>query len=126
MCFFDFGYQVFVLFSNLSFSQLGGEDEVYLGGEFIEAKFQNGGIDKFYDYIIANFDTQTVEKKGQIVFEFTVNENGEVKNIKVVRDLGSNSAIELIRVLRKAPKWQPASRGGKPVSINLKMPLTFK
>ena len=117
---------IFVLFSNLSFSQLGGEDEVYLGGEFIEAKFQNGGIDKFYDYIIANFDTQTVEKKGQIVFEFTVNENGEVKNIKVVRDLGTNSAVELIRVLRKAPKWQPASRGGKPVSINLKMPLTFK
>ena len=117
---------VFVLFSNLSFSQLGGEDEVYLGGEFIEAKFQNGGIDKFYDYIIANFDTQTVEKKGQIIFEFTVNENGEVKNIKVVRDLGTNSAVELIRVLRKAPKWQPASRGGKPVSINLKMPLTFK
>ena len=117
---------VFVLFSNLSFSQLGGEDEVYLGGEFNEAKFQNGGIDKFYDYIIANFDTQTVEKKGQIVFEFTVNENGEVKNIKILRDLGSNSAIELIRVLRKAPKWQPASRGGKPVSINLKMPLTFK
>ena len=117
---------IFVLFSNLSFSQLGGEDEVYLGGEFIEAKFQNGGIDKFYDYIIANFDNKTVEKKGQIVFEFTVNENGEVKNIKVVRDLGSNSAIELIRVLRKSPKWQPASRGGKPVSINLKMPLTFK
>ena len=117
---------VFVLFSNLSFSQLGGEDEVYLGGEFIEAKFQNGGIDKFYDYIIANFDTQTVEKKGQIIFEFTVNENGEVKNIKVVRDLGTNSAVELIRVLRKAPKWQPASRGGKPVSINLKMPLIFK
>lgn len=117
---------VFVLFSNLSFSQLGGEDEVYLGGEFIEAKFQNGGIDKFYDYIIANFDIKTVEKKGQIIFEFTVNENGEVKNIKVVRDLGTNSAVELIRVLRKAPKWQPASRGGKPVSINLKMPLTFK
>ncbi len=117
---------VFVLFSNLSFSQLGGEDEVYLGGDFIEAKFQNGGIDKFYDYIIANFDTKTVEKKGQIIFEFTVNENGEVKNIKVVRDLGTNSAVELIRVLRKAPKWQPASRGGKPVSINLKMPLTFK
>ena len=117
---------VFVLFSNLSFSQLGGEDEVYLGGEFIEAKFQNGGIDKFYDYIIANFDTKTVEKKGQIIFEFTVNENGEVKNIKVVRDLGTNSAVELIRVLRKAPKWQPASRGGKPVSINLKMPLIFK
>ena len=117
---------VFVLFSNVSFSQIGGEDEVYLGGDFIDAKFQNGGVDKFYDFIVANFDTSTVEKKGQIIFEFTVNENGDVKNIKILRDLGADSAMELIRVLRKAPKWQPASRGGKPVSINLKMPLTFK
>ena len=117
---------VFVLFSNVSFSQIGGEDEVYLGGDFIDAKFQNGGVDKFYDFIVANFDTSTVEKKGQIIFEFTVNENGDVKNIKILRDLGADSAMELIRVLRKAPKWEPASRGGKPVSINLKMPLTFK
>lgn len=117
---------VFVLFSNLSFSQLGGEDEVYLGGDFIEAKFQNGGIDAFYDYIIQNFDTGTIETKGQIVFEFTVNDKGEVKNIKIIRQLGDNSSMELIRVLRKAPKWQPASRGGKAVSFNLKMPLTFK
>ena len=117
---------VFVLFSNVCFSQIGGEDEVYLGGDFIDAKFQNGGVEKFYDFIVANFDTTTVEKKGQIIFEFTVNENGDVKNIKILRDLGTNSAVELIRVLRKAPKWQPASRGGKPVSINLKMPLTFK
>jgi hypothetical protein len=117
---------VFVLFSNVCFSQIGGEDEVYLGGDFIDAKFQNGGVEKFYDFIVANFDTTTVEKKGQIIFEFTVNENGEVKNIKILRDLGADSAMELIRVLRKAPKWQPASRGGKAVSINLKMPLTFK
>lgn len=117
---------VFVLFSNVCFSQIGGEDEVYLGGDFIDAKFQNGGVEKFYDFIVANFDTTTVEKKGQIIFEFTVNENGEVKNIKILRDLGADSAMELIRVLRKAPKWQPASRGGKTVSINLKMPLTFK
>lgn len=117
---------VFVLFSNFSFSQVGGEDEVYLGGDFIDAKFQSGGVDKFYDYIIQNFDLKTVEKKGQLIFEFTVNENGEIKNIKVLRDVGTNSALELIRVLKKAPKWQPASRGGKAVSINLKMPLTFK
>ena len=114
------------MFSNIGFSQIGGEDEVYLGGDFIDAKFQNGGLEKFYDYIIKNFNTKTVEKSGQIIFEFTINQNGEVKNIKILRDLGTNSAMELIRVLRESPKWQPASRGGKPVSINLKMPLTFK
>ena len=116
----------FVLFSNIGFSQIGGEDEVYLGGDFIDAKFQNGGLEKFYDYIIKNFNTKTVEKSGQIIFEFTINQNGEIKNIKILRDLSTNSAMELIRILRESPKWQPASRGGKPVSINLKMPLTFK
>ncbi|HLO72902.1 MAG TPA: energy transducer TonB [Flavobacterium sp.] len=115
-----------VLFSNLSFSQLGGEDEVYLGGDTIDAKFQEGGIDKFYDYIIQNFNLSTVEKSGQIIFTFTINELGEIKNIKILRDLGTNSALELIRVLRKSPKWQPAYRAGKPISIDLKMPLTFK
>lgn len=116
----------FLLFSTFSFSQIGGEDEVYLGGDFIDAKFKNGGIDEFYNYVISNFDSKTVEKSGQIIFEFTVNQTGEVKNIKILRDLGTKSALELIRVLRESPKWQPASRGGKSVSITLKMPLTFK
>ena len=116
----------FLLFSTFSFSQIGGEDEVYLGGDFIDAKFKNGGIDEFYNYVISNFDNKTVEKSGQIIFEFTVNQTGEVKNIKILRDLGTKSALELIRVLRESPKWKPASRGGKAVSINLKMPLTFK
>lgn len=117
---------VFFFFSGVSFSQIVGEDEVYLNGDLIDAKFQEGGIDKFYNYVIQNFNVKTVEKAGQIVYEFTVNEKGEVKNIKILRDLGTNSAVELIRVLRGSPKWQPASRGGKPISITLKMPLNFK
>lgn len=114
-----------VFISSFCYSQINGEDEVYLGGDLIDAKFQGGGIDKFYDFIIENFDVSTVEKKGQIIFTFNVNEFGEVKNIRVLRDLGTNSALELIRVLKKAPKWVPAKRGGKPISIQLKMPLTF-
>lgn len=110
-------------FSNAQFGDGGGE--VYLNGDLIDAKFQGGGIDKFYDFIIENFDVSSVEKKGQIIFTFNVNEFGEVKNIRVLRDLGTNSAIELIRVLKKSPKWDPAKRGGKPISIQLKMPLTF-
>ena len=95
---------VFIFVSALGFSQLGGEDEVYLGGDLIEAQFQGGGVEKFYDFIVKNFDTSTVEKKGQIIFTFSVSELGEVKNIKILRDLGTNSALELIRVLKLAPK----------------------
>ena len=115
-----------LFFVNFSNAQLGGGgDEVYLSGDLIDAKFNGGDFNKFYDYIIENFDNSTVEKEGQIIFTFNVNELGEVKNIRILRDLGTNSAIELIRVLKKAPKWEPARRGGKPISVQFKMPLTF-
>ena len=32
------------------FAQIGGEDEVYLSGDRIEAKFQGGGIDNFSNF----------------------------------------------------------------------------
>ncbi len=65
-------------------------------------------------------------KKGQLIFSFTINDIGEVKNIRVVKDLGGTSALEVIRVLRASPKWEPAKRGGKPVSIDIKLPMNFK
>lgn len=111
---------------NLSHAQLGGEDEVYLSGDLTDATFQGGDLNKFYDYIIKNFDTKTVEKRGQLIFSFTINEKGEIKNIRVLKDLGGTSAIEIIRVLRTSPKWEPAKRGGKPVSINMKFPMNFE
>jgi hypothetical protein len=37
----------FVLFSNIGFSQIGGEDEVYLVGDFIYDKFKNLVLEKF-------------------------------------------------------------------------------
>jgi hypothetical protein len=111
---------------NLSHAQLGGEDEVYLSCDLTDATFQGGDLNKFYDYIIKNFDTKTVEKKGQLIFSFTINEKGEVKNIRVVKDLGGTSAIEIIKILRASPKWEPAKRGGKPISIDMKLPMNFK
>ena len=119
---------IFTLFFgfNLSHAQLGGEDEVYLSGDLTETTFQGGDLNKFYNYIIKNFDTTTAQKKGQFVFSFTVNEKGEVKNIRVTKDLGGTSALEIIRVLRASPKWEPAKRGGKPVSIDIKLPMNFK
>lgn len=43
----------------------------------------------------------------------------------MLKDLGGESAFELIRVLRSAPKWQPAMRNGKPFAIDIKLPFTF-
>jgi hypothetical protein len=117
---------IFSLFSFSSFSQIGGEDEVYLGGDLINPKFNGGELDKFYEFVNKNFDFSKVKQKGKIVAAFTINENGEVKGIKIVQFLDVESATEMIRVLKLSPKWVSAKRGGKPVSVELKLPLDFK
>lgn len=117
---------LFLLFTNLGFSQIGGSDEVYLGGDFIDPTFNHGGLKEFYSYFYDNFDTSKVEKEGQIIVSFTIDVDGKMKSIRIIQDLGSPSVIETIRVFKKAPNWEPAKRGGKPVSVSLKVPFTFE
>jgi hypothetical protein len=116
---------VFLFFFAIAFSQVGGEDEVYLGGDAVEAKFQGGGMEKFNEFITKEFDFSKVTKAGKMVTSFTINELGEIKNIRVVELVDVESATEIIRVLKKAPKWEPSKRGGKPISVEVKFPLVF-
>lgn len=114
------------LFTNLCFSQIGGSDEVYLNGDFIDPKFNKGGINEFYEYFYANFDTSTVKEEGQIVVSFVIDTQGKMTAIKITEGIGTESTMEVIRVFKKAPNWEPAMRGGKPVSVSLKIPFVFK
>ena len=107
-------------------AQIGGEDEVYLSGDRIEAKFNGGGIEKFREFVNKEFDNSKVTKPGKMVAAFTVDTDGSVKNIKLVEFIDSDSAIEMIRVLNACPKWEPAKRNGKPISIEIKYPMVFK
>ena len=60
------------------------------------------------------------------MISFTVNEFGQVKKIKVLEFPNVEAASEIIRVLNKSPKWEPAKRAGNPFSVEIKMPLMFK
>ena len=113
-------------FSLSAYSQVGGEDEVYLNGDLINPTFNGGGLDKFYEFVNKNFDFSKVKQKGKMVAAFTVNENGDVKGIKITQFLDIESATEMIRVLKLSPKWISAKRGGKSISVELKLPLNFK
>ena len=117
---------LFLLFPMVLFSQIQGEDEVYLNGDRIEAKFNGGGIDKFSEFINKEFDYSKVTKSGKMVGAFTIDVDGNVKNIKITEFFDIESATEFIRVLKKCPKWEPAKRGGKPISIEIKYPMVFK
>lgn len=115
-----------VLIPMMAFSQIEGEDDFYLDGDLIDAKFNGGGIEKFQEFIRQEFDYSKVTKTGKLEGAFTIDVEGNVTKIRITQVLDTESATEFIRVLKKCPKWEPARRKGKPISIEIKYPMVFK
>ena len=107
-------------------SELLMETELVSSPDVSNPKFNGGGLNKFYEFINQEFNYSTVTKFEKIVVSFTVAESGEVKKIKVLEFPNVEAASEIIRVLNKSPKWEPAKRAGNPFSVVIKMPLLFK
>ena len=107
-------------------SELLMETELVTSPDVSNPRFNGGELNKFYEFIDQEFNYSTVIKAGRIVVSFAVTELGEVKKIKVLEFPNVEAASEIIRVLNKSPKWEPAKRAGKPFSVAIKMPLIFK
>jgi TonB family protein len=64
---------------------------------------------------------------GKVVIQFTVNTDSSITNIKTLRDIGGNfCSNEVIRVLRKLKKWNPAQSNGKPISSIFVLAAVFE
>lgn len=107
-------------------SELLMETELVTSPDVSNPRFNGGDLNKFYEFIDQEFDYSSVKKVGNILISFTVNELGQVKKIKVLEFPNVEAASEIIRVLNKSPKWEPAKRAGNPFSVAIKMPLIFK
>lgn len=118
----------FLLFAipNLQAQELLMDTEDVHDADVIEPIFNGGGIDKFYEFVVGEFDKSKVTKAGKLIFSFTITTEGEMKNVRVVKFPNSEAAVEIIRVLDKAPKWIPAKRAGKPFSTEIRFPIEFK
>ncbi len=64
--------------------------------------------------------------EGMIVINFTIDEEGNIINPKVVRDIGGGAGEEGLRVVKLMPKWIPAEEFGKLVKVNFNLPIRFK
>lgn len=65
--------------------------------------------------------------EGKVVVQFVVEKDGSLSDIKVIRgqELGNGIPEEAIRVIRKMPKWKPATQSGAPVRSYLTVPISF-
>jgi hypothetical protein len=117
---------IVLCFTQINFSQeLLMETDDVLSPDVIEPKFKNGGVKEFYAYINNEFDFKKVTKNGKMITTFLIDENGEIKNIRIIQMVDVASATEIIRVLKLAPKWTPAMRAGKPFTVKVSIPLEF-
>jgi TonB family protein len=103
-----------------------------LNGEiFVDtrAKFINGqkGIDEYIKKTTI-YPEKALKKhiEGSITVQFTVKETGEIGDVQIL--YGGNEILETeaIRVISEMPKWKPAMKNGKPISLKHIQAITFK
>lgn len=86
-----------------------------------------GGMEAFIRSIADNYiypkEAKDADVKGRLIVTFIVEPDGQLSNIKMVRDVGYGTGEEAIRVLENSPKWQPGIQDGKAVRVQYTLPI---
>lgn len=67
--------------------------------------------------------------EGMAVIQFVVDENGNIKDPKVVRDVAGGCGLEAMRVVELMSDqvtWIPGKQRGKAVQVYFNLPVRFK
>lgn len=88
-----------------------------------------GGVAKFYEFIVMNLEVpdECIEKniQGKVYLTFLVQKDGTITHVVVDKGVDPSLDAAATRVLRYAPKWNPATSNGKPVVSKMKVPVVF-
>ena len=96
------------------------------GGVEVKPEFP-GGMDKFLKFVGNTYQVPDEEGlKGKVFVSFVVEKDGTLTDIKVLRDIGSGTGAEAIRVLKKSPRWTPAEQNGKKVRCSYQLPISIE
>ena len=94
--------------------------------QLVEEKpsFQGGDINQFLKWVRENQIYPEIAKEngiqGRVTVRATINTDGSMTDIMVVRGVDPSLDKEAIRVVSQSPKWKPGKQGGKAV------PVTFQ
>lgn len=94
-----------------------------------EPTFKGGDKKKFSKWVTAHLvypkGEAVDDTEGKVVVEFKVGMDGTVVEPKILESAGPAFDAEVIRVMKKAPKWKPGMLGGKTVRVRYTMPIYF-
>ena len=59
-------------------------------------------------------------------FEFVVEKDGSLTDIKTMKGIGGGCDEEACRIIGNAPKWKPGKQRGRPVRVKMVIPILFR
>lgn len=84
-----------------------------------------GGIGKFYKFLQENINYSNEDLKGSVLVSFVVQKDGTLGEYKIIKDIGYGAGDEVIRVLKKSPRWIPGEQRGAKVRVMYTLPINF-
>ncbi len=88
-----------------------------------------GGEKEMIKFIKSNLKYPDMARKtgasGTVITNFVVQSDGKIRNIKVIRGIGSGCDEEAVRILQLMPNWIPGEICGKMVSCSYTLPVRF-
>lgn len=89
-----------------------------------------GGNEEMFKFLGKNikYPTKAMNSniQGKVFLQFIVTDEGDVRDIEVLKGIGSGCDEEAARVLALFPKWQPGRQNGKPVNVKFTLPVNFQ
>jgi len=67
--------------------------------------------------------------EGTVIIQFVLEKNGQIRDTRIIRDIGGQCGAEVLRILRllnDEEKWKPSSARGKSVRVQYNLPVKFK
>ena len=93
-------------------------------------KFQGGDANTFSAWVNKNLQYPEIAKEngvqGRVTLQFTVNTDGSVSDVKVLRGVDSSLDKEAVRIVSMSPKWTPGRQRERPVKVVYNFPVVFQ
>lgn len=96
----------------------------------VKPSFQGGDANKFSKWVNSRLVYPEIAKEngvqGRVTLQFTIEKDGSVAKVKVLRGVDPSLDKEAVRVVSESPKWKPGKQKGKPVPVTYTFPVIFQ
>ncbi len=100
--------------------------------QLVEEKpsFQGGDANQFSKWVNGKLNYPEIAKEngvqGRVTLQFTVEKDGSVTKVKVLRGVDPSLDKEAVRVVSMSPKWKPGKQRDRAVPVTYTFPVIFQ